>query len=213
MPPTKNSSPFFFCALREHRPNAEGSHEVFDRPPNQALIFPSFAKVSNEWGYTETRNQGNRRAFSYKKVTSPRGHVKATATLPYTIENGFQFLPENDFSGFWEKRLRWVRKTAKAPEPELDHIRVRLAPKEFKTKAKLHIPLLAKLLDMHGMGGRGRLKQFTEGSPVIGELAETGVYLPAKLGAPKHPRGELIEGAKDGAAFPEARKDQTASDL
>ena len=70
----------------------------------------------------------------------------------------------------------------------------------------LHIPLLAKLLDIYEMGGQARLNHFTEGFPTIGVLAEPGVYPAANAEA-------AMGGAKTRAAFPERNDPKNAGIL
>ena len=53
---------------------------------------------------------------------------------------------------------------------------------QSSTRATLHIPLLAELLDEHGMAGRAWRGQFIGGFPILRGLAEPRVY-PADSGA------------------------------
>ena len=55
---------------------------------------------------------------------------------------------------------------------------MRMGPTEeqFATRANPHVPLLVKLPDRVGMGGRARVQEQMEGLPMTGNLAESGVY-------------------------------------
>ena len=104
------------------------------------------------------------------------------------MENGFHVLPddlegrvrfgskrgEHAILALREKRIGWIRGAAQTLRRRLNYIREKLGPREPKTGAKLDIPLPAKLLSIHGMGGRAWPKQFSERIPLVGDLAEPG---------------------------------------
>ena len=114
---------------------------------------------------------------------------------------------------FWEKRIIWLWGTAGTLRRTPTRARDKLGPRESRTKAKLHIPLLAKLLDVHDMGNQAWLKQFVDGFPAIGELAEPGVYKTAKAEPLKLSREKLLGGRNGGTNFTKARKDPSTRKL
>ena len=71
--------------------------------------------------------------------------------------------------------------------------------------ALVHIPLLQEPLGHREMGGRGWRGQFVSGSPILGHLAEPGVY-PVNLGAEcPISREELVAGPSARVTFPEKK--------
>ena len=61
--------------------------------PKHVFSFPSFPKISNEWGYTGSRYQGPNRAFSGEDAESYQGPVACSGELPLLMEDGFDVSP------------------------------------------------------------------------------------------------------------------------
>ena len=83
---------------------------------------------------------------------------------------------------------------------------------QFGAHDKLRIPLPAEPLDACGMGGRARRRQFIEGSPTFGDLAEPGVFLVRLLTKRPTEREGLLEEATSRVEF-EREKSGTGTQL
>ena len=92
----------------------------------------------------------------------------------------------------WKDRIKWMRRKAEEVRPEPTKIRDRMGTERAKTNAQSHVPSLANLLCRYEMGGQGWIQQFAEGFPIIGNLAEAGVYPTTAAEDPKLSRQRAL---------------------
>ena len=175
------------------------------------LTIPSFPKVTNRFGYTGSRFQGNKRAFNILDAKSYQDHIAISGKLPFPMNEGEEIFPQDiqeaisfmanksseEMLEFWQTTVGVLAERAYVLMPQLVQMRNELKEEELATRARLHLPLLAELLEQEGMGGEDWLAQFCEGFPMIGTVGEPGVY-PANSHTPKPiSREELFRTAKD----------------
>ena len=91
---------------------------------------------------------------------------------------------------FWNDKR--VLDMAATLQPDLESIWGQLTGRQLETKAKLHVPLLRRLLDELGMRARARAYPRAERFPMIGKPAEPEVY-PGSAGrhSPDVPRRSI----------------------
>ena len=104
---------------------------------------------------------------------------------PEEVEMAVQFPAAKELSGIrrsWKDKLEGRATVAADLEAELQHMRNAFKEKGLHFCVRLNIPLLAKLLEKHGMGGQGSIP-CAHGFPKAGHLAGPGVC-PERLDAP-----------------------------
>ena len=171
---------------------------VHDEPhttkTSEPLSIPSFPEISYEWGYTGTRYQGPNRAFSLRGASSYEEHINQSSDLPFPTETGHHISPSDlqeaisfitqrgnaGIKGFWLKQLSRIQQRAHELMPTLYQLGASADPSREPSRARLHVPLRKELLAENGMGGSEWRGKFVAGFPILGEIAEPGVFHPSK---------------------------------
>ena len=157
---------------------------------DQTLKITSSPKHVNEFGYSGPRFQGTTRAFNVRNAASYQGHIMLSGLLPFpmnetgeiypqVIQDAISFIAHTNTQNvldFWQEVIAKLTQRATELLPELDRKRRSILPQDKATRAGLHLTMLRSLLREDGMGGGRRIDQFTGGFPMIGKMAEHGVY-------------------------------------
>ena len=104
----------------------------------------------------------------------------------------------------WGEPLRKLRRRAGELRPRPMAIRKELKVDRFSSRVRLHLPLLAELLNELDVGGQVWRRLFIEGLPMFGHLADMGVYPVGADAATPISRAELSKGLRGGWNLPKS---------
>ena len=118
---------------------------------------PSFPKITNRFGYSGSRFQGNGRAFNIREAASYGNRIQLSGQLPFPMDEGGGNFPEDiqeaisfmthrstqEISEFRQEAIARLTEQADDLMPDLIRIRSTLPSEDEATKVRLHLPLLS----------------------------------------------------------------------
>ena len=152
----------------------------------QPLTIPSFAPVrlSGRGSYFQHRA----RTGTGGAPLAPPEHVRRCADLPFPLAEGASLphdvqgalrsiaRPIDMVTAEWQATIDRVRLRALQLKPLANAVRSLAPPELYPVAAKVHLPLLAELMEETKIPGSSWLKGFIFGFPIVGDAGLPGVY-------------------------------------